>query len=114
MSGLEDYQALNDTLEQAWAHQRECKRLGVALATANADFRAKKAARLLRLTAGGMTATQAREAVYADEVVNRAAMVAEVAQTDYDTEREAVMLSKREVDILREQIARDWQCAGRV
>lgn len=114
MSGFELTQALNDSLEQAFEDNAESKRLGVALATANADFRAKRAARLLQLRADGMAVSLAHDAVYADEEVNRAAMVAEVAQSDYDVNREAVQLDKRNVDILREQIQREWNSAGRV
>lgn len=114
MSGFELHQALDDAMEQAFAANDESRRKGVALATANARFRALRASEELKLKAQGMPATLAHDSVYANEEVNRAAMLAEVAQSDYDAEREAVLLHKREADIIREQIAREWQQAGSV
>ena len=114
MSGLELHQALNDAMAQAFARNAGAREKGVALATANARFRALRAAEELRLKRAGMPVSLVHDAVFANEEVNRAAMLAEVAQSDYDTEREAVLLHKREADILREQIAREWQQAGSV
>lgn len=112
MSGLELVQALNETMAAAFGANERARRSGVALATANADFRAKRAAEELRLRDAGMAATLVRDVAYADEGLNRAAMAAEVAQADYESDREEVLLRKREADVLREQIARDWQQAG--
>lgn len=114
MSGFEDTQALNDTIEQAWGDQREMRRLGQELAQASADARGAKAAEMLRLTSSGTSATLAKEAVYASQAVNDAKLRAETLQALYDATREALMLRKREADILRERIARDWQSAGRM
>lgn len=111
---LELYQALNDTMEQAFGCNEEARRKGLSLATANARLRALRAQEELKLKRSGMPVTLIHDAVYASEEVNHAAMLAEVAQSDYDTEREAVLLHKREADILREQIAREWSQAGSV
>lgn len=114
MSGFEQQRALAETMRQAFEANDRARRGGVALATANADFRAKRAAEVLRLRAAGMPASTAHDAAYADEGVNRALMLAEVAQADYDADREEVNLRKREADILRDQIRADWAAAGRV
>lgn len=111
-SGLELTQALNATMEQAYEANARAKRSGVALATANADFRAKRAQRELELKAQGHAVSLIHDVAYADAELNRAAMVAEVAKTDYDSDREEVLLRKREADIIREQIQRDWAQAG--
>ena len=44
--------------------------------------------------------------------MNDAFVAAEIAEAEYEAARETVMLRKREADILREQLNREWYTAN--
>ena len=112
--GMELWQALEETIRAAIEENARANALGIGLAEANAKLRAAKAAKKLELKLAGFPVTLIGDLVYGDEGVNEAKRVAEVAQVEYDTSREAVLLRKKEADILREQVQREWAAAGRV
>lgn len=80
---------------------RECAR-------AEARYRTAKAARMLRLKADGFPASMAGDIAKGDPEVSGEYVAWKCAEADYRADQERVMLAKRRVDVLREQIARDW------
>lgn len=113
MSGYELQVALNEALAQNRAAIDSMREAGIEKAKANAMYRAMLAACLLRYRADGkLPATLLKDIAKGDTRVSDAAFKAECAEAEYEACREEVMLHKRECDVLREQIAREYSQAG--
>lgn len=113
MSGLELQQALNETLAQNAQAISSMREAGIAKAKANAKFRAVFASTLLRYRADGkLPASILKEVARGDSIVSDALFETECADAEYDACREEVMLHKREADVLREQIQREFTQSG--
>ncbi len=100
---------LNDTLSQAYEDVEGMKQAGIEKAKARAAYRAALKGRILALRADKVIpAGLIPKVAEGCADVNDAFVAAEIADTTYDAARETVMLRKREADILREQLQREW------
>lgn len=113
MTSQADYfdlsQALHSTLSQAYKDVDEMRDLGVEKAQARAAYRAALKTRILALRADkSIPATLVPKVAEGSADVNAAYIEAEIAEANWEAARETVMLRKREADILREQINREW------
>lgn len=88
-------------IEDMRSSGRECAR-------AEARYRAAKAAKMLRLKADGFPASMTSDIAKGDQEVSAMFVAWKCAEADAKADQERVMLAKRRVDVLREQISRDW------
>lgn len=114
MSDYFDLQAtLNDTLEQAYADIEGMKAAGINQAKKVAGYKATLKSRILSLRADkAIPAGLIPKVADGCADVNQAFVEAEIAKAEYDAQRETVMLRKREADIIREQLQREWYTAN--
>ena len=102
-------QALSETISQAYRDVSDMRVLGVRKAETRGDYRAALKARILTLRADkSIPATLVPKVAEGCADVNKAFVAAEIAEAEWEAARETVMLRKREADILREQINREW------
>lgn len=90
---------------------KECKSRGRAAADAEQTYRVKLAEKILLLREGGLPATLIPDVARGDKDVARLKFERDCAQVVYDNAKEAVMCFKKQIDVLREQIAREWERA---
>lgn len=108
VDGFELSAALNDTMNQAYEANRRARVEGRRAAEARADYKAALASEMARLRADGTPASMAEKLAQGAKRVRDLSIAAEMADVDYQADREEVNLRKREADILREQIQRDY------
>lgn len=102
-------QSLTETISQAYDDVRDMRRLGVLKAQKRGSYRAALKTRILALRADkSIPATLVPKVAEGSKDVNQAFIDAEIAEAEWEAARETVMLRKREADILREQINREW------
>lgn len=90
---------------------KECKTRGRAAAEAEQSYRVKLAERILTLREDGYPATLIGDLARGDREVASLKFERDCAEVVYDNAREAVNVYKRQIDVLREQIDREWKNA---
>lgn len=90
---------------------KECKSRGRAAADAEQEYRIRLAEKILLLREGGLPATLIPDVARGDKDVAKLKFERDCAQVVYDNAKEAVMCFKKQIDVLREQIAREWERA---
>ena len=101
-------QELNDTLSKAYQDLDDSVRNGNAAAQARADYKAALNKEILNLRANTkLPANLIPKVADGSEEVNRLGLALDCAEVLYKASNEAIQLRKRQVDILREQIARE-------
>ena len=90
---------------------RECKTRGQAAAEAERVYRVALAEKILLLREGGLAATLIGDVARGDKDVARLKFERDCSQVVYDNAREAVNCFKKQIDVLREQIDREWRDA---
>ena len=99
---------LNDSMQQAWRDLDESKQTGIRASEARAAYRAAMSAEILNLRANSkLPANLIPKVAEGSEEVNRLGLALDCAEVLYKASNEAIQLRKRQVDILREQIARE-------
>ncbi len=88
----------------------ELKKRGRAMVKAEADYYTMKAHRTFEMKEDGLSAAMISLVIKGECREELEAYHA--AQVEYDNAREAVMVYKKRVDVLREQIEREWSRAG--
>lgn len=68
-------------------------------------------AKILLLREGGLPATLIPDVARGDKDVAKLKFERDCAQVVYDNAQEAVMVYKKQIDVLREQIEREWSRA---
>lgn len=111
MNGFELVNALNDTMLQAKQAVNQIVPAARKKAEAEAAYRSALARVELRLKAEGHAATLVRDLAAGNDGVCQRYVDRIVAEAEYDACREEVMLRKKEVDVLREAIQREWGAA---
>lgn len=102
-------QSLMSTLDQAYSDVDAMRVAGIAKAEERAGYRAALKTRILALRADkAIPAGLIPKVAEGCADVNQAFVKAEIAEAEYDAAKETVMLRKREADILREQLSREW------
>lgn len=112
MSGASLQAALNEAVEENRRAIESMRSAGVRKAQTEAAYRSALATCMLRLRAERCPAAILKDAARGDASVNRALLESELAAGEYDACKEDVMLCKRNVDVIREQIAREYTQAG--
>lgn len=84
---------------------------GQAAAEAERKYRVALAGKMLMLKGDGYPATLIGDLARGDEGVAQLKFERDCAAAVYDSAREAINVYKKEIDVLREQIDREWSRA---
>lgn len=89
----------------------ESGKRGKALAEAERAYRVSLAQKMLTLRDEGYPATLIGDLARGDKEVARLKFDRDCAEAVYESSREAINVYKKEIDVLREQIEREWSRA---
>lgn len=90
---------------------KECKSRGRASAEAEREYRMRLAEKILELRDQKLPATLIGDLARGDKDVAMLKFERDCAEVVYDNAKEAVNVYKRQIDVLREQIEREWSKA---
>lgn len=107
-----------DPISEVWRRSemlevalKECKSRGQAAAEAERKYRVKLAERILMLREAKVPATLIGDVARGEKEIAQLKFERDCAQVVYDNAKEAVNVFKRQIDVLREQIEREWKNA---
>lgn len=107
-----------DPISEVWRRSemlevalKECKNRGRAAADAEQKYRMKLAEKILELRDQKLPATLIGDLARGDKDVAMLKFERDCAEVVYDNAKEAVNVYKRQIDVLREQIEREWSKA---
>lgn len=107
-----------DPISEVWRRSemleialKECKTRGQAAAEAEKTYRVKLAEKILLLRESGLPATLIGDVARGDKEVAQLKFERDCSQVVYDNAQEAVLVYKKQIDLLREQIEREWKNA---
>lgn len=110
--------AMVDPISEVWRRSemlevalKECKTRGRAAAEAEQTYRVKLAEKILLLREDKYPATLIGDLARGDREVAQLKFERDCAEVVYDNAKEAVNVFKRQIDVLREQIEREWSRA---
>ena len=110
--------AMVDPILEVWRRSemlevalKECKTRGRAAAEAEQAYRVKLAEKILLLREDKFPATLIGDLARGDREVAQLKFERDCAEVVYDNAKEAVNVFKRQIDVLREQIEREWSKA---
>ena len=109
---MNNWEEIEETLENLDLALAEAKRRGAAWAAANAHYYSVKAEAVYRLRTEGMPATLIASAVKGEPEVNAALEERDRLEVEYDNAREARNVYKKKLDTLREEREREWNRSG--
>lgn len=89
----------------------ESAKRGKLAAEAEQKYRTALAGKILTLKAAGFPATLIGDLARGDEAVAQLKLERDCAEAVYDSAKEAINVYKKEIDVLREQIEREWSRA---
>ena len=112
MSGQDLYRALNETIASGYREIAELRRCGVEAAQKRAAWKRALAAEVLRLRAEKVPVSIVETIAKGDPDVATAEMEYLVADTMARAAQETVMMRKKEADVIREQISREYVGVG--
>lgn len=90
---------------------KECKTRGRAAAEAEQTYRVALAEKILLLRENGLPATLIGDVARGDKDVAQLKFERDCSQVVYENAQEAVNVYKKQIDVLREQIEREWRNA---
>ena len=107
-----------DPISEVWRRSemlevalKECKVRGKAAAEAEQTYRVALAKKILELREASYPATLIGDLARGDKEVARLKFERDYSEVVYDNAKEAVNVYKRQIDVLREQIDREWKNA---
>ncbi len=112
MSGIDTAQELNAELARYAASVADLRRSGRALAEATHGYKRALALEMARLEAEGAAKTTMRDLARGSGEVCDLALARDLAEAEWFADKEVVNMRKRNVDVLREQYAREWSASG--
>lgn len=105
--------ALFQAMDEAREAQARMVELGRSLAEAEREYRIQKRVRTLWERNENKTpVTLVPDMVKGYDDISLLCFNRDVAQAEYEANREALLLAKKRVDTIRELIAREWSCSG--
>lgn len=90
---------------------KECKTRGQAAADAEREYRIRLAEKILTLRESGLPATLIGDVARGDKEIARLKFERDCSKVVYENAQEAVNVYKKQIDVLREQIDREWRSA---
>lgn len=114
-NAIDLHEGLYSSLQSCDAAIKQLAARGKAKAEAAAAYRIALAEKELELRVEqGLPGSLVSDIARGDRVVAQLYVKRECAEALYDATREEIMLRKREADVYREQIAREYAQAGRM
>lgn len=98
----------SEMLEKALSEFSKC---GKAYAKAEQDYRVALAEKILLLRDQGYPATLIGDLARGDREVAKLKFDRDCSEAVYDSAREGINVFKKQIDVLREQIEREWRSA---
>jgi len=108
---MDDISVLFQKSEMLEVALKECGKRGKAAAESEKQYRVALASKILELREKGFPTTLIPDTARGDPTVARLKFDRDCAQVVYDNAKEAINAYKKQIDILREQIAREWSRA---
>ena len=109
---------MTDPITEVWRRSEmlekalsEFSRRGKAYAEAEQNYRIALAEKILLLRDQGFPATLIGDLARGDKTVARLKFDRDCSEAVYDSAREAILVFKKQIDVLREQIDREWKNA---
>lgn len=90
---------------------KESKSRGIAAAAARRDYQVKLAEKLLQLREQGLPVSISPDVARGEPKIAQLRFEKDCAEVVYETARDAVNVYKKQIDVLREQIQREWNNA---
>lgn len=114
MDGIQLYQEIDQKMAMLEEAIRQLKARGIALSTAEREYRVAKAEAILEERAKGTPATLTADIVKGRRDIAKLCFERDCAQVVYDSAKEYIMVVKKEVTVLENQIQREWEQARRM
>lgn len=108
MSGFELTRTLNQTMKQAESALQRLIPAARKRAEAEARYRATIQRNIVQLKAEGHAATLIRDLARGMENACEAYVDRIIAEAEHESSREELMLRKKEIDVLRDALNREW------
>lgn len=106
--GSDLIRALDETMQQANEHQTQMVGLGARKARAEAAYQSVLANAELNLRASGMAAGMVKDVARGRPEVTAAYVAFCTAEAEAEANHEGLLLRKKEIDVLREAINREF------
>lgn len=107
-----------DPISEVWrrsemleAALKECRIRGIAAAEAEKAYRVKLAEQILMLREAKVPVSIIGDVARGNAEVAKLKFDRDCAEVVYDNAKEAIMAYKKQIDVLREQIEREWNNA---
>jgi len=100
---------INETMELLDTALLECKKRGAEMVSAEADYYTAKAQAAFDLKENGNPVGFIGMVIKGMPEVERAMTRYHAAQVSYENAKEARLVMKKRLDVLREQMQREWQ-----
>lgn len=88
---------------------KECKARGQAAADAERAYRVKLAERILMLREAKLPATLIGDVARGDKEIAQLKFERDCAQVVYDNAKDALLVFRKQIEVLRDQIDREWK-----
>lgn len=90
---------------------KECKNRGRAAAEAEQKYRVKLAEKILELRDQKLPATLIGDLARGDKEVSKLKLERDIAEVVYENAQEAMLVYRKQIEVLRDQIDREWKNA---
>jgi len=90
---------------------KECKTRGSALAKAEHDYRVALASKIAELEANGAKVTTISDKARGDPAIAKLKLERDLSEVLYDTAKDAMLVYRKQIEVLRDQIDREWKNA---
>lgn len=107
-----------DPISEVWRRSemletalKECKSRGVAYANAEHDYKVALAAKITTLEAEGAKQTTIVEKARGSPDVAKLALERDLSKVLYETAQDALLVYRKQIEVLRDQIDREWRNA---
>lgn len=107
------YQEIQRLMNELTASINKLRANGVALAEAERDYKITLSTQALRLRAGDMPVTLINQVIYGQQEVAELRLRRDIAQANYEANREHINITKLKLRIVESQLEREWGNAGR-
>ena len=100
-------------MQELTASIKKLRTNGAKLAEAERDYKITLRQEALKLRAGDMPATLINNIIYGVDEVAGKRFTRDVAQANYDANKEHINVTKLKLRILEAQLSREWGAAGK-
>lgn len=107
------YEQIQRLMAELTASIRKLRNNGARLATAERDYKIKLRQEALKLRAGEMPVTLINQVIYGVDEVAELRLQRDIAQANYEANKEHINICKLKLRILEAQLSREWGASGK-